>query len=92
MVLYLLTSNVLLSEVFFTCLTLLSVLRRQDYVIKSNCIEKENQLQYLVRLHTESSGQTLSSTVNFSCTVEELQDLVSKLKEATKCLERNAQT
>jgi len=62
---------------------------RLDYLIKSNSVEKINTPLYRIALKTEEpEGKT--KTVEFSCTMDQLQDLVSKLKDATKQIERSA--
>ena len=62
---------------------------RLDTVIKNNCLERLNQPTYLVALKTQEPGGK-QGKVQFSCSLEQLQDLVSKLKDATKSLERFA--
>ncbi|XP_023241735.1 COMM domain-containing protein 3-like [Centruroides sculpturatus] len=57
---------------------------RHDYVIKSDSLEKVCHPVYIIDLKTDTKEQ-----VTFSCSIEELQDLVGKLKDATKCLEHN---
>jgi len=62
---------------------------RLDYVIKSNSVEKINMPVYRIALKTdEMEGK--QGSVEFSCSLEQLQDLVSKLKDASKQLERSA--
>lgn len=63
---------------------LIDVNWRQDYAVKSDSLEKLCRPVYVVDLKTDSNEQ-----VTFSCSIEELQDLVGKLKDATKCLEHN---
>ncbi|KAK7110527.1 COMM domain-containing protein 3-like [Littorina saxatilis] len=65
---------------------------RLDYYIKSNHMERINEAVYLISLKTEVPGQTELQEVQFSCSLEQLQDLVGKLKDATKCLEKQAQS
>ncbi|XP_076460373.1 COMM domain-containing protein 3-like [Babylonia areolata] len=65
---------------------------RLDYYIKSNHMERINEAVYLISLKTEVPGKEDLQEVQFTCTLEQLQDLVGKLKDATKCLEKQAQT
>lgn len=60
---------------------------RLDYNIKNNQLSKLNELRYTISLKKDNSQET-----NFSCSKEELQDFIGKLKEATKALERASQT
>jgi polycomb group RING finger protein 4 len=64
---------------------------RLDYHIKDNQLERVGQPVYLIDIKTE---QTLSGPedVQFACTRDQLQDLVSKLRDACKSLERTSQT
>lgn len=64
---------------------------RLDYHIKSNQLEKVNEPVYLISLKTEVPGKTDLEEVQFSCSLEQLQDFVGKLKDATKCLEKIGQ-
>ncbi|RMZ92811.1 COMM domain-containing 3 [Brachionus plicatilis] len=64
---------------------------RLDYIIKENNLERINEPVYLIELKIEKPGETNLSKIQFSCTVEQLQDLVFKLKEASKSVERLAQ-
>ncbi|XP_059155392.1 COMM domain-containing protein 3-like [Physella acuta] len=64
---------------------------RLDYYIKNNHLEKIDSPVYLICLHTEMPGEPELKEIQFSCTLEQLQDLVGKLKDATKCMEKIAQ-
>ncbi|XP_062841373.1 COMM domain-containing protein 3 [Trichomycterus rosablanca] len=64
---------------------------RLDYCIKNSHVHKVNQPSYLISLNTESGDNEVSSEVNFSCTLVQLQDLVGKLKDAAKSVERATQ-
>ncbi|XP_017308136.2 COMM domain-containing protein 3 [Ictalurus punctatus] len=65
---------------------------RLDYCIKNSHVHKVNQPSYLISFNTESGDNNgASSKLNFSCTLEQLQDLVGKMKDAAKSLERAAQ-
>jgi hypothetical protein len=61
---------------------------RLDTHIKNNCVERLNRSEYLVSLKTQEPGK--QGKVEFACTIEQLQDLVSKLKDATKSVEKFA--
>lgn len=65
---------------------------RLDYYIKNNHMERINEAVYLISLKLEVPGQSELQELQFSCSFEQLQDLVGKLKDATKCLERIAQS
>ncbi|XP_005098094.1 COMM domain-containing protein 3 [Aplysia californica] len=64
---------------------------RLDYYIKNNHLEKVNSAVYLISLKTEVPGSNDIQEVQFSCSLEQLQDLVGKLKDATKCMEKLTQ-
>ncbi|NXG72547.1 COMD3 protein, partial [Baryphthengus martii] len=64
---------------------------RLEYQIKSNELHKTYQPSYLVTLNVENSDSGSHPDVCFSCTMEQLQDLVGKLKDAAKSLERATQ-
>uniref|UniRef100_A0A8C3KLC0 COMM domain-containing protein 3 n=1 Tax=Calidris pygmaea TaxID=425635 RepID=A0A8C3KLC0_9CHAR len=64
---------------------------RLEYQIKSNQLHKTYQPSYLVTLNVENSDSASHPDVSFSCTMEQLQDLVGKLKDAAKSLERATQ-
>uniref|UniRef100_A0A8C6S9I4 COMM domain-containing protein 3 n=1 Tax=Neogobius melanostomus TaxID=47308 RepID=A0A8C6S9I4_9GOBI len=53
-------------------------------------VDKVDEPFYLITLNTENEGG-FSEDVNFTCTVEQLQDLVGKLKDAAKSMERASQ-
>uniref|UniRef100_A0A8C2IFZ7 COMM domain-containing protein 3 n=1 Tax=Cyprinus carpio TaxID=7962 RepID=A0A8C2IFZ7_CYPCA len=63
---------------------------RLEYCIKYSHVHKVNQPSYLISLNTERAGA--SSEINFSCTMDQLQDLVGKMKDAAKSLERATQS
>ncbi|XP_073686920.1 COMM domain-containing protein 3 [Garra rufa] len=63
---------------------------RLEYCIKNSHVHKVNQPSYLISLNTERAGA--SSEINFNCTMEQLQDLVGKMKDAAKSLERATQS
>ncbi|NXE37376.1 COMD3 protein, partial [Ptilorrhoa leucosticta] len=64
---------------------------RLEYQIKNNQLHKTYQPSYLVTLNVENSDSGSRPDVSFSCTMEQLQDLVGKLKDAAKSLERATQ-
>eukprot|EP01106_Pelomyxa_sp_JSP_P015863 TRINITY_DN563_c0_g1_i1.p1 TRINITY_DN563_c0_g1~~TRINITY_DN563_c0_g1_i1.p1 ORF type:complete len:111 (-),score=26.93 TRINITY_DN563_c0_g1_i1:139-471(-) len=64
---------------------------RLDYYIKSSSIERAPAPVFFVRLTTLETGGK-QGLVEFTCTWEELQDLLNKLKDAAKQLERSAQS
>ncbi|CAH3179011.1 unnamed protein product [Porites lobata] len=61
---------------------------RLDYYIKNNQMDKVNKPTYLITLKTEEAGKSQGKDVQFSCSMEQLQDLVGKLKDACKSIER----
>ncbi|KAL1006593.1 hypothetical protein UPYG_G00074220 [Umbra pygmaea] len=65
---------------------------RLEYRIKNGHVHKVNEPSYLISLNVEkaSNGGSLED-VNFSCTMEQLQDLVGKMKDAAKSLEKATQ-
>uniref|UniRef100_A0A8C1JIH3 COMM domain-containing protein 3 n=1 Tax=Cyprinus carpio TaxID=7962 RepID=A0A8C1JIH3_CYPCA len=64
---------------------------RLEYCYKGTFhVHKVNQPSYLISLNTERAGA--SSEINFSCTMDQLQDLVGKMKDAAKSLERATQS
>ncbi|XP_067934066.1 COMM domain-containing protein 3-like isoform X2 [Watersipora subatra] len=65
---------------------------RLDYNIKTNQEDKVNQLSYLVNILTQEPGVEEVKTVSFECTLEQLQDLVGKLKDAVRCVEKQVTT
>ncbi|KAL7840834.1 hypothetical protein AOLI_G00261570 [Acnodon oligacanthus] len=65
---------------------------RLEYCIKNGHVHKVNQPSFLISLNTENSGnEGASSAVDFSCTLEQLQDFVGKMKDAAKSMERATQ-
>ncbi|CAL9697887.1 unnamed protein product [Knipowitschia caucasica] len=63
---------------------------RLQYQIKSAQVDKVDKPFYLITLNTENEAGS-SEDVNFTCTVEQLQDLVGKIKDAAKSMERASQ-
>ncbi|XP_028825929.1 COMM domain-containing protein 3 [Denticeps clupeoides] len=66
---------------------------RLEYCIKNGYVHKVNQPSYLISFNVQSGVSGGSpSEVNFNCTTEQLQDLVGKMKDAAKSLEKAAQS
>jgi len=64
---------------------------RLDYYIKNNYLDKVNEPSYLISLKTQKADADQMDFVQFSCSIEQLQDLVGKLRDATKSLEKASQ-
>ncbi|XP_075308249.1 COMM domain-containing protein 3 isoform X2 [Odontesthes bonariensis] len=62
---------------------------RLQYHTKNGQLDKVNEPFYLISLNTENGGS--SEDINFACTTEQLQDLVGKLKDAAKSVEKASQ-
>uniref|UniRef100_A0AAQ4RKN4 COMM domain-containing protein 3 n=1 Tax=Gasterosteus aculeatus aculeatus TaxID=481459 RepID=A0AAQ4RKN4_GASAC len=60
-----------------------------QYHVKNDQVDKINEPFYLISLNTEVKRS--SDDINFTCTVEQLQDLVGKLKDAAKSVEKASQ-
>ncbi|KAM8967150.1 COMM domain-containing protein 3 [Pelodytes ibericus] len=65
---------------------------RLEYQIKANQLYRSYRPGYLVKFNVESSDPSHKEDVCFNCSMEQLQDLVGKLKDAAKSLERTTQT
>jgi len=70
---------------------------RLDYFMKLNSMEKANTPVYFLSLETKKPqqlGEQEDDTgkVEFTATLEQLQDLLNKLKDAAKQVERSANT
>ncbi|XP_068094351.1 polycomb complex protein BMI-1 [Hyperolius riggenbachi] len=61
------------------------------YGIKSNQLHKTYRPSYYVKFRLETSDARQPQDVRFHCSMEQLQDLVGKLKDAAKSLERTSQ-
>lgn len=59
---------------------------RLDYHLKNNKTHKVNALNYTISLK-QADGDSIA----FQCSKEELQNMISKLKEAAKIMERTSQ-
>uniref|UniRef100_A0A6J0UHF9 COMM domain-containing protein 3 n=1 Tax=Pogona vitticeps TaxID=103695 RepID=A0A6J0UHF9_9SAUR len=64
---------------------------RLEYQIKTNQLHKNYCPTYLVTLNVENNDSRSHPDIDFSCSMEQLQDLVGKLKDAAKSLERTTQ-
>ncbi|XP_026579085.1 COMM domain-containing protein 3-like isoform X1 [Pseudonaja textilis] len=64
---------------------------RLEYQIKINQLHKNYCPAYLMTLRVENIDSRSHEDINFSCSMEQLQDLVGKLKDAAKSLERKTQ-
>lgn len=66
-----------------------------DYNLKNSELNKVMDLKYTISLQTErgmtSDEESSKDNVQFSCSKEQLQDFVGKLKEAVKAVERASQ-
>jgi hypothetical protein len=60
---------------------------RLDYLIKSNSVERINTPIYRIAFKAEET-EGKSTRIEFACSLEQLQDLVFKLRDATKQIER----
>uniref|UniRef100_G1RQT0 COMM domain-containing protein 3 n=1 Tax=Nomascus leucogenys TaxID=61853 RepID=G1RQT0_NOMLE len=64
---------------------------RLEYQIKTNQLHKMYRPAYLVTLSVQNTDSPSYPEISFSCSMEQLQDLVGKLKDASKSLERATQ-
>ncbi|KAG8573700.1 hypothetical protein GDO81_012505 [Engystomops pustulosus] len=64
---------------------------RLAYEIKTNQLYKTYRPSYLVKFNLESADTSKAPDLSFNCSMEQLQDLVGKLKDAAKSLERTSQ-
>ncbi|TMS09164.1 COMM domain-containing protein 3 [Larimichthys crocea] len=62
---------------------------RLQYHMKNAQVDKVNEPFYSISLKSENEGS--SEDINFTCTMEQLQDLVGKLKDAAKSVEKASQ-
>jgi polycomb group RING finger protein 4 len=77
-----------LSQTQFQFPHVVDVQWRLDYLIKSNAVERIDQPIYLIKLKTKQSPGGENKELEFACTLEQMQDLVAKLKDAEHALER----
>ncbi|XP_077591871.1 uncharacterized protein LOC144209441 [Stigmatopora nigra] len=59
---------------------------RLQYQVKNGQVDKVNEPFYLITLNTENKCRP--EDITFTCTTEQLQDLVGKLKDAAKSFEK----
>uniref|UniRef100_A0A8D0CAG4 COMM domain-containing protein 3 n=1 Tax=Salvator merianae TaxID=96440 RepID=A0A8D0CAG4_SALMN len=85
------TLEVLLGSIGRCPLHITDVYWRLEYQIKTNQLHKSYHPAYLITFNVENNTSRSHPDVNFSCSMEQLQDLVGKLKDAAKCLERTTQ-
>ncbi|XP_020388807.2 COMM domain-containing protein 3 [Rhincodon typus] len=64
---------------------------RLEYHIRNNHLHKVNQPAYLVTLNVENGQSRKAHDITFRCTMEQLQDLLGKLKDAAKSMEKASQ-
>uniref|UniRef100_A0ABI7YEE0 COMM domain-containing protein 3 n=2 Tax=Felis catus TaxID=9685 RepID=A0ABI7YEE0_FELCA len=64
---------------------------RLEYQIKTHQLHKMYRPAYLVTLNVENTDSRSHPEISFSCNMEQLQDLVGRLKDASKSLERATQ-
>ncbi|XP_030624624.1 COMM domain-containing protein 3 isoform X1 [Chanos chanos] len=66
---------------------------RLEYCMKNAHVHKVNQPSYLISFSVENgdNGRSSEEELNFSCTMEQLQDLVGKMKDAAKSIEKAMQ-
>uniref|UniRef100_A0A3Q2YN46 COMM domain-containing protein 3 n=1 Tax=Hippocampus comes TaxID=109280 RepID=A0A3Q2YN46_HIPCM len=62
---------------------------RLQYHVKNGVVDKVNEPFYLISLNTENKGSP--EDITFTCTMEQLQDMVGKLKDAAKSAEKASQ-
>lgn len=65
---------------------------RLDYNLQNNQSNKVMKLLYTVGVKTDHTSSEKSNDIQFSCSREQLQDFVGKLKEAVKAVERASQS
>eukprot|EP01102_Stenamoeba_stenopodia_P004173 TRINITY_DN1437_c0_g1_i1.p1 TRINITY_DN1437_c0_g1~~TRINITY_DN1437_c0_g1_i1.p1 ORF type:complete len:224 (-),score=70.86 TRINITY_DN1437_c0_g1_i1:130-708(-) len=77
----------LLSTTSFNYPHIVGVDWRLDYQIKSSRVERVDAATYFIKLKAKTNeGQ--NKDVEFNCSLEQLQDLVVKLKDASKQVDR----
>uniref|UniRef100_A0A8C5RQM6 COMM domain-containing protein 3 n=1 Tax=Laticauda laticaudata TaxID=8630 RepID=A0A8C5RQM6_LATLA len=84
------TLEIILGSIGRCPLHITDVRWRLEYQIKTNQLHKNYHPAYLMTLKVENDSRS-HQDINFSCTMEQLQDLVGKLKDAAKSLERTTQ-
>eukprot|EP00455_Lapot_gusevi_P014658 TRINITY_DN1734_c0_g1_i2.p2 TRINITY_DN1734_c0_g1~~TRINITY_DN1734_c0_g1_i2.p2 ORF type:complete len:106 (+),score=28.46 TRINITY_DN1734_c0_g1_i2:294-611(+) len=76
-----------LSQTSFTFPRIVGLDWRLDYYIKSNLLDRADEPVYFVSLKVQERDNSIRN-VQFSCSLQELQDLHAKLYDACKQLER----
>jgi len=61
---------------------------RLDYLVRSDAVDKVNRPLYFIRFKTRDKPDSVPQTVEFTCTVEQLQDFVNKLQDAVHSINR----
>jgi len=61
-----------------------------DYCVKASSLEQVGSFVYLIQFHIESCEEDGINSLKFLCTQEELQDLVWKMRDAVRHVERIA--
>uniref|UniRef100_UPI0035900E37 COMM domain-containing protein 3 isoform X2 n=1 Tax=Myxine glutinosa TaxID=7769 RepID=UPI0035900E37 len=64
---------------------------RLGYSIRNNFLHRVDQLNYEITFHSENTMLPASKDVSFNCSPEQLQDLIAKLKDAMKSIEKAGQ-
>jgi glycyl-tRNA synthetase (class II) len=89
----------LLASTTFSFAHIVGIDWRLDYYIKSHTLEKANTPMYFISLKTQSphnmnntQQENEDSKVEFTASLEQMQDLINKLKDAAKQVERSANT
>ncbi|XP_061485211.1 COMM domain-containing protein 3-like [Rhineura floridana] len=85
------TLEILLGSIGRCPLHITDVCWHLEYQIKTNQLHKNYHPAYLMTLNVENNDSRSHLDINFSCSMEQLQDLVGKLKDAAKSLERTTQ-
>uniref|UniRef100_A0A8D0HNH7 COMM domain-containing protein 3 n=1 Tax=Sphenodon punctatus TaxID=8508 RepID=A0A8D0HNH7_SPHPU len=80
------TLEIILGSIGRCPLYITDVSWRLEYQIKTNQLHKTYRPAYLVTLNVENNDTRSYPDISFSCTMEQLQDLVGKLKDASKQL------
>eukprot|EP01101_Sappina_pedata_P011143 TRINITY_DN7263_c0_g1_i1.p1 TRINITY_DN7263_c0_g1~~TRINITY_DN7263_c0_g1_i1.p1 ORF type:complete len:205 (+),score=72.46 TRINITY_DN7263_c0_g1_i1:83-697(+) len=60
---------------------------RLDYQLKTNSLERVDAAMYFVTLKTRSNDDQ-DTDIKFTCTLEQLQDLANKIRDASKQFDR----
>ena len=59
---------------------------RLDYCVKSTTLENNNELIYTIRMNC--GGASGNENVEFTCSIEELEDLYEKMRQALQALQK----